>query len=175
MADRICTVEGCDRKHEARGLCPAHRNQWQRTGQVPTEPLRAYRRDGCEIEGCENPHRGRGLCNMHLLRLRTKGDPMDAGQKHKPPRIPEPGLDAVHRRLDRDRGKASTHPCAHCGRQAKDWAYDWQDPDALVSPRGTLYSLGRSHYMPLCTPCHRKLDWPHQGRARVGAPVVSLA
>lgn len=32
MAARICTVEGCEKRHEARGFCKAHWHRWRRYG-----------------------------------------------------------------------------------------------------------------------------------------------
>lgn len=32
-----CTVEGCDRKHWARGMCRAHYGRWWRTGRADGE------------------------------------------------------------------------------------------------------------------------------------------
>jgi hypothetical protein len=43
MSDRTCTVDDCDRKHRARGWCPAHYARWRATGDplgstVPDHP-----------------------------------------------------------------------------------------------------------------------------------------
>lgn len=34
MSDRTCSFGGCGRKHEGRGWCSAHYQQWKRTGKV---------------------------------------------------------------------------------------------------------------------------------------------
>ena len=33
MNTRLCTVDGCGEKHQARGRCQRHYNQWRRTTQ----------------------------------------------------------------------------------------------------------------------------------------------
>lgn len=35
----LCTVEGCGRKHEAKGLCHGHYAYFRRTGVMPTKPI----------------------------------------------------------------------------------------------------------------------------------------
>lgn len=74
------------------------------------------------------------------------------------------GYRGAHHRVARARGRASDHLCS-CGAQARDWAYDGQDPAELselrarqVSP--SPYSLDPAHYVPLCGPCHYEVDRP---------------
>lgn len=40
MANRTCTVDGCNRKHMARGLCVSHYDRWKRDGH-PGPPIPA--------------------------------------------------------------------------------------------------------------------------------------
>lgn len=54
---RICEVDGCSRKHWARGLCNAH-YQRQRIASNPP----------CSVEGCEINSKSLGLCNAHHMR-----------------------------------------------------------------------------------------------------------
>lgn len=67
----------------------------------------------------------------------------------------------AHYRLVARRGRASEHPCAHCGKPADEWAYDGEDPDERRNTRGrddAPFSLDPDHYMPLCMLCHRRFD-----------------
>lgn len=68
----------------------------------------------------------------------------------------------MHRRLGRDRGKASTYTCVDCGKQASAWSYDGNDPDELYydppRKRRLAYSLDQTRYAPRCTSCHILLD-----------------
>ena len=63
---RTCEIEGCDRKHEAKGMCQKHymSDYYAKHYQpVPPKPPRL-----CEVEGCENRHDARGYCKSHYGR-----------------------------------------------------------------------------------------------------------
>ena len=49
MSKRGCIVDGCDRRHQARGWCAIHYQSPKR----------------CDIAGCDRPHAARGLCHTH--------------------------------------------------------------------------------------------------------------
>lgn len=61
---KVCTVEGCDKKHKARGLCAPHYKELRRT-EVPP----------CTMEDCDRPSTAKGLCSAHYKRLLSWGDP----------------------------------------------------------------------------------------------------
>lgn len=69
----------------------------------------------------------------------------------------------MHYRVAAVRGKASDQTCG-CGRPATEWAYDHADPEErwAVTPgrreHGARYSLTPDHYLPMCKPCHQRLD-----------------
>lgn len=83
---RYCSVEGCERRHEARGFCSMHYQRVQRHGvpglaapqrlaRKPAAPQGQTRNVGsCSVEGCENPIRTRKMCNLHYERWRRHGD-----------------------------------------------------------------------------------------------------
>lgn len=66
IADRICVIEGCEKKKQSKGLCSMHYARKQRHGdpQVTLRPRGIL----CEILGCENVRRARGLCSLHYCR-----------------------------------------------------------------------------------------------------------
>ena len=69
-----CSVEGCERQVEKRGLCSAHLSRLKRHGDVQASvPVREFDRT-CSVEGCDLAHKGHGLCESHLWRLRNWGD-----------------------------------------------------------------------------------------------------
>lgn len=85
----------------------------------------------------------------------------------KAPRTPKPHTHsttyrAVHKRVQRAKGHASNHPCAHCTSTAEEWAYDHTDPAPLVGTTGrgisAEYSTDLARYLPLCKPCHSRFD-----------------
>ena len=68
------------------------------------------------------------------------------------------GPQAVHSRLYRSRGPAKEHNCVECGNQARDWAYQYSDPNEVDTPEGRKYSISMEHYSPMCRRCHIRFD-----------------
>jgi hypothetical protein len=64
-ADRVCSVEGCQDGHLARGFCKRHyrlhRSEFTET---------------CSVDGCDEIRVARGWCNLHYKRWSKFGDPM---------------------------------------------------------------------------------------------------
>lgn len=99
MAERTCSVDGCDREYEARGLCQSHYLKWWRKnlhakGLICTAPecdrtdvcakglctvhyarewRKTRRQKCCTIEGCDRPLASGRFCGMHEQRLRKWG------------------------------------------------------------------------------------------------------
>ena len=71
MAERICSVDGCGRKHNGKGHCQLH-NRRKRTGVPQDMPIRR-RIPGriCNAKECDRAYFGKGLCKAHYERLRT--------------------------------------------------------------------------------------------------------
>lgn len=88
--------------------------------------------------------RGRNLSPEHRAKLRKE----------------TPSYHAAHRRVEAERGKASTHPCDHCGKQARDWALrDGGGRSKKGNGRHRMYSLVADDYLALCQSCHRRYDY----------------
>lgn len=80
MMARRCTVEGCDRPHDSKGLCAKHYQRMRyQTRQSPNakkrkqrgEPLYSTRK--CTVEGCDEYYSAKGMCQAHYLMFRYKG------------------------------------------------------------------------------------------------------
>lgn len=83
----ICTLDGCGRKHHARGWCLTHYMQFKR-GVTPAGPIKTRvmdKPDECVEEGCSDPVKAKGLCKTHYQRLLRHGFTRRTERK-KPPR-----------------------------------------------------------------------------------------
>ncbi len=77
---RECTIDGCTRPIESRGLCKAHYKRWLvgDRGEVLARPLRWRKHHGeaenentsCSVDGCEQDVFSKGYCEAHYARSR---------------------------------------------------------------------------------------------------------
>lgn len=67
---RLCSIEGCDRKHYGKGFCNTH---YAAARRGPAEPHKAIR--ACAVEGCLRSHRAKGLCSPHYMEHRRASNP----------------------------------------------------------------------------------------------------
>lgn len=90
---RTCSIEACDKKHEAKGYCKTHyrsylkygnplqvdennANREQRKLQQSKEPRiskRSSTKGVCSIDGCNSSIKARRLCEKHYARQRRHG------------------------------------------------------------------------------------------------------
>jgi len=70
---RLCSVKGCNKKHDAQGYCPRHYQMWRSHGDPLHVPVHVTR--FCSIEGCENKHWAKEFCKHHYKKWRRYGDP----------------------------------------------------------------------------------------------------
>lgn len=79
QSTRTCSVDGCERTHEARGWCNLHYQRWKKTGDVGAASPLVVRSDAagarCSEEGCLREARARGMCANHNHKTRRHGSP----------------------------------------------------------------------------------------------------
>ena len=75
-----CSVDGCGRRHHARGYCSAHYDRFRAYGDVdagiPIGEARASLENAgeCGVADCTLPAVVRGYCRPHYLRARSGGE-----------------------------------------------------------------------------------------------------
>jgi hypothetical protein len=83
MAERTCSIDGCENPVKGRGWCRVHYLRWYKTGNPLTiRPGRweGYERPTCSVTDCDGPAHARGFCTIHFPRYRRHGDPL-AGRR----------------------------------------------------------------------------------------------
>lgn len=71
MTKRTCTVEGCERPHNARGWCGPHYTRWHKYGDPTASAPRAD--PVCSVDGCERNTVAKRMCALHYYRVRRSG------------------------------------------------------------------------------------------------------
>ncbi|RKX92020.1 MAG: hypothetical protein DRZ90_14325 [Spirochaetes bacterium] len=75
MDNRLCSIEGCERVHMAKGYCELHYGRLRRTGD-PMKVRKTHEPTFCTIPGCDRKHAGHGYCLLHYRRFMKYGDPL---------------------------------------------------------------------------------------------------
>ena len=71
---KLCSVEGCNRKHEAKGYCDKHYKQFKKHGRIIDDELKPK---NCLVEGCNEKHYGKGYCLKHYTQVRKYGTTLE--------------------------------------------------------------------------------------------------
>jgi len=154
-------------------------------GQKPRRPARPGHVMKCIVDECTTigastkkksaetglPRLYSDMCEPHYKAARKWGDPTlrrprtSWGADNWNWRGNDVSYSGAHRRVTRARGPASSYPCAlQCGKMAKHWAYNGNDPNQLYGPTASgspyfvFYSPDPQYYDPLCATCHRRTD-----------------
>ena len=70
---RICKVDGCGGKHDARGYCSKHYKKARRTGEFEVKR--------CSVDGCNELHDANGYCQRHRLQIINHGEIRNTDRK----------------------------------------------------------------------------------------------
>lgn len=77
----ICSVDGCEKKVNTKGLCNKHFQRMKRTGTTDPGPLSLdHGVRICSVPDCGRKRRANGLCPKHYLRVKLTGT-VDIGPK----------------------------------------------------------------------------------------------
>lgn len=83
---KLCSVDGCDRPHRAKGMCTTHRYRFDK-GLPMGEPVRQYEHERiCKVEGCDKSRIGGDgtYCPLHRRRQDRHGDAGGAERQRAP-------------------------------------------------------------------------------------------
>lgn len=81
MGTKVCSIDECEKRRLAKGMCQMHYLRVKKHGDP--HYLRPTREEiGCKFDGCEKPHTRHGYCHTHGSRLDRRGtleisDPVD--------------------------------------------------------------------------------------------------
>lgn len=80
-----------------------------------------------------------------------------------------PSYRAIHGRLVKANGKASSFPCHFCGEPAKHWAcFRNKDHEQQLHNGKVTYSINEDDYVPACISCNSKMDRPPKETCKNG-------
>lgn len=69
--DGLCTVQGCERRHQAKTYCITHYRRWK-NGQPLDDPITVINpKRRCAFENCRKPYKSIGYCGTHAEQART--------------------------------------------------------------------------------------------------------
>lgn len=72
---KICKMEGCNGKVDAKGLCKKHYKRFKRHGDPLYErPVHVAKL--CKVEGCGEHVQSKEYCNKHYKRFKRHGEPL---------------------------------------------------------------------------------------------------
>lgn len=174
MAKRMCSIDGCEKQHFARGWCQMHYRRWKVTGspgeaeRLTALVARTKSKRTCTVEGCDRLVGSFDMCAMHYTRWRRHGDTQRSASVGRPRVEGFVSYESAHRRVAAERGRADQHAC-DCGAAAAEWAYTHRDPNELTGTRQirgrsrfAAWSADPAYYQPMCRACHTKYDAEHR-------------
>lgn len=82
MTHRTCKIDGCGRKHYARGYCNKHWQRWRTHGDPNFVTKHVPK--VCKEDNCETTQIARGWCQHHYDAWRIHGDPLHHEKNQRP-------------------------------------------------------------------------------------------
>jgi hypothetical protein len=165
-----CSVEGCEKPQQARGLCPTH-YQRQRLHGTTDGPTRINLGRSCSVDECDRDSASRGFCSTHYKRWLTRGDAGSASIRPKrnvgPCSVEGCTTDA------RDRGRCRMH-AARLRRKGEVGSADKQHAVSYAEAECSVDGCGRRpKSRGLCGPHYKR--WRRWGDPTVFRPTIPAA
>ncbi len=123
---RQCSVEGCDRKHHAKGFCGKHHKRLWTHGDPLFTKVNMDHQGGCNEESCAEPYYANGKCRYHYHKQYTKQNPEVYFKSNKEYRGRNPDKRKAHGVIANAirRGKMKRMPCEECGSEKSEAHHD---------------------------------------------------
>lgn len=82
---RVCTIDGCNDRHTAKGLCSSHYQEFRRTEKSPFRRRLGRKRNNkpCKVEGCVSIGKTRGYCSAHYQQFRRHGEQLNPARRKR--------------------------------------------------------------------------------------------
>jgi hypothetical protein len=107
----LCSVEDCEQRATAKGLCPKHYARLRRHGDVHVS--RWEHPAECSVQDCQQPTHAKGLCNRHYRRVARHGDVNASRQARRAKSARETVL--TETRSEVPRWPETERTCRKCG------------------------------------------------------------
>ena len=78
---RICSVEGCDKKHFGKGYCNKHYINLKRHNNPLYVAPRYNHSKKCSVIDCNRKYYGKGYCQLHYQRFKNHGSTLYTGHE----------------------------------------------------------------------------------------------
>ncbi len=133
---RYCSIENCERKHQAKNLCTVHYRRLVRHGDPRLgQKLRdTFKDKKCGRSDCDKSHYAKDLCNLHWNRL-AKGQDLDKPIHGSEKRIQHPLYNTWRSMRQRCSSPSNSHYEYYGGRGIK-VCERWQDFNNFIEDVG---------------------------------------
>lgn len=79
--NRICSVDGCGKRHSCKGYCSTHYSRYRTHGDASFKLIGNIK--VCSLDACGKKHSSNGFCSSHYRSFKVYGDPREVENRRK--------------------------------------------------------------------------------------------